>query len=91
MASLPPNTDNAGASEDQMTQHVKFEGVKGYATVESARRRGEEIAALLPDLDYRWAVIVLANGRYAPMVVINRDVPGGPGQFLGLLNVCMVN
>lgn len=64
---------------------------KGYKTYKTAWLRGVEIATARPGLDYRWVVVALPNGRYAPLVVINDKVPGGPGPFLGELNVCLVN
>jgi hypothetical protein len=36
-------------------------------------------------------VIKLENGRYAPMIILNNSVPGGPGMFLGERNVCLAN
>ena len=72
-------------------QQVVFEGVKGYATHAAAQKRGEEIARNRSNVAYRWAVIVLANGRFAPLVIINDSVPGGPGMFLGERNVCITN
>lgn len=71
--------------------HVKFENVKGYATYATAQKRGEAIASKRSDVSYRWLVIALPNGRFAPCVVINNTVPGGPGLFLGERNVCITN
>ncbi len=70
---------------------VKFENVEGYATYENAKKRGEQIEAARADVNYRWAVIALPSGRFAPMVVLNNNVPGGPGMFIGERNVCMTN
>jgi hypothetical protein len=70
---------------------VKFENVKGYATYDRAVKRGQEIEASRKDVNYRWVVIALPSGRFAPMVVVNNSVPGGPGMFLGELNCCMIN
>jgi hypothetical protein len=72
-------------------KHVKFENVRGYATYENAAKRGQAIADARPDLDYRWVVIALPNGRFTPMVVCNNNVPGGPGNFIGEVNVCIIN
>jgi hypothetical protein len=73
-------------------QLVKFEGIEGYATPERAEKRGQEVASQLPkEHPIRWLVIVLANGRFAPCFVVNGVYPGGPGMFLGLRNVCVVN
>lgn len=74
-----------------MAQHLTFERVRGYSTYERARRRGEEVAAARPDVDYRWVVIALPNGRFTPMAIISDSVPGGPGMFLGENNFCMAN
>lgn len=71
--------------------HAKFENVRGYATYEAARKRGEEVEAARPDVSYRWVVIALPTGRFAPMVVVNSGVPSGPGMFIGERNVCIVN
>jgi hypothetical protein len=68
-----------------------FDEVKGYATRERAVKRGEEVAGALSDLSFQWVVVALPNGRFAPCVVVNSTVPGGPGRFLGLRNVCLVN
>jgi hypothetical protein len=70
---------------------VEFAGVEGYKTRENAVKRGEEIAATRTDVECRWVVIALPNGRFAPLVVLNNSVPGGPGMFLGERNVCLVN
>lgn len=71
--------------------HVKFENVKGYATYANAQKRGEEIAAKNSDLSYRWLVIALPNGRFTPCIVLNNNIPGGPGNFVHEVNVCVVN
>lgn len=70
---------------------AKFDRVKGYATYAAAQKRGEEVEAARKDVDYRWVVISLPSGRFAPMVIINNSIPGGPGMFLGERNVCMAN
>lgn len=70
---------------------VVFEEVKGYATYDAARKRGEEIARNRCDVSYRWCVIALESGRFAPMVIVNERVPGGPGMFMGERNVCITN
>lgn len=67
--------------------HVKFENVRGYATYAGAQKRGEEIEAAR----YRWVVIALPSGRFAPMVICNNSIPGGSGNFVGERNVCVVN
>lgn len=77
-------------------QHLTFEGVHGYATYDNAKKRGEEIAAARVNSEndkahYRWVVIALPSGRFAPMVIVNNTVPGGPGLFLGERNVCIAN
>lgn len=65
---------------------------KGYATYAAAQKRGEEVAARIGDAaNYRWVVIALPTGRFAPMAIINNNVPGGPGLFLGERNLCMAN
>ena len=71
--------------------HCAFENVKGYATYVKAKKRGEESAAARSGIDYRWVVIALPSGRFAPMVILNNSVPGGPGMFLGEVNVCLSN
>lgn len=77
------------------SKHLKFENVKGYATYENAQKRGEAVAearkAMDPRAYYHWVVIALPNGRFAPMAIINGTVPGGPGAFLGEVNLCMAN
>jgi hypothetical protein len=70
---------------------VKFEGVHGYATYAAAQKRGEEVERQRGDINYRWVVVALPNGRFAPMVVLNNSIPTGPGMFLGERNVCMSN
>jgi hypothetical protein len=74
-------------------QYLSFPGVKGYATAANAEKRGREIEQKYsaPDVNFRWVVIVLKNGRFAPMIILNNSVPGGPGMFLGELNVCLAN
>lgn len=72
-------------------KQCKFENVKGYATYANAQKRGEQIAAARSDIDYRWVVIALPSGRFTPMVILNNNVPGGPGMFLGEVNVCLTN
>ena len=80
-----------------MKSFLGFEGIKGYATVASATKRGEEVfEARKPIMEregwsYRWVVIVLENGRFAPMVILNNSIPTGPGMFLGERNLCMAN
>jgi hypothetical protein len=74
-----------------MTHHLKFENVKGYATYEAAMKRGNEVASSRENIDYRWVVIALPNGRFTPMAILNNSVPGGPGMFLGERNLCMAN
>lgn len=74
-----------------MPKHVEFEKVKGYATYAAAVKRGEEVAAKCNGVDYRWVVIALANGRFTPMAILNQNVPGGPGMFLGERNFCVAN
>lgn len=65
---------------------------KGYKTYEAAQKRGEEVAARVGnEANYRWVVMALPNGRFAPLAVINNSVPGGPGMFLGERNFCMTN
>jgi hypothetical protein len=72
--------------------HVKFEGVHGYATYAAAQKRGEEVERQRSGAaEFRWVVIALPNGRFAPMVVLNNNLPGGPGMFLGERNLCMTN
>jgi hypothetical protein len=71
--------------------HCQFEKVKGYATYEAAAKRGFEVASKRTDLTYRWVVIALPSGRFAPLVILNNNIPGGPGNFIGERNVCMAN
>jgi len=70
---------------------VAFHAVKGYKTYARAQQRGEEVARNRCDISYRWAVIALPNGRFAPLVIVNDNVPGGPGLFLGERNICITN
>lgn len=70
---------------------AKFEGVKGYATYAAAQKRGEEVEDSRRGVEYRWVVIALPNGRFAPMAIINNSVPTGPGMFLNERNFCMAN
>jgi hypothetical protein len=72
-------------------QHLNFPGVNGYATIDRATKRGHEIEAKYAGVNFRWVVIALENGRYAPMVILNNSVPGGPGMFLGERNLCLAN
>ncbi len=71
--------------------HAKFDQVKGYATYANAQKRGEELEKQIQDVEYRWVVIALPSGRFAPCVILNQSVPGGPGMFLGEINVCVIN
>lgn len=68
--------------------HLKFEGVKGYATYAAAQRRGEAVEARYGDAT-RWVVIALPNGRFTPMVVYNDQI--NVGCLIGELNVCVAN
>jgi hypothetical protein len=77
--------------EIEMTFRLRFEEVKGYATYAAAIKRGEEVASTHQDINYRWVVIALPTGRFAPMAILNNNVPGGPGPFLGERNFCMAN
>lgn len=70
---------------------VTFKDVKGYATYAAAQKRGQEVEDARKGIEYRWAVIALPSGRFAPMVVVNNSVPTGPGMFLGERNVCITN
>ena len=72
-------------------KHLTFEGVKGYATYEGARKRGQEVADARADISYRWVVIALPSGRFAPMAILGDHVPGGPGMFIGERNFCIAN
>ncbi len=69
---------------------VKFAQVKGYATYERAAKRGQEVEDARSDLVYRWLVVALPNGRFAPVVILNNNISGGPGNFIEK-NVCLVN
>jgi hypothetical protein len=71
--------------------HLNFKGVEGYASAERAAKRGAEIEAKYSGVEFRWSVIVLENGRFAPMILLNNNIPGGPGMFLGERNVCLAN
>jgi hypothetical protein len=78
--------------ESEMSpKHITFDGVKGYATYAAAVKRGEEVAAQRASVDYRWLVIALPTGRFVPMAIINSQVQGGPGMFIGERNFCMAN
>lgn len=76
---------------------AKFENVKGYATYARAAKRGEEVAAKIgsdpsdPRDAYRWVVVSLPGGRFAPCAIVNANLAGGPGRFIGFANVCVVN
>lgn len=74
-----------------LAKHLTFKDVKGYATYAAAQKRGEEVAMAHSGTEYRWVVIALPSGRYTPMVIINNNVQGGPGEFLGERNLCMAN
>lgn len=71
--------------------YIKFENVKGYATYAAAQKRGQEVEDARRDIEYRWVVIALPSGRFTPMVIVNNNVPGGPGMFIGERNVCIAN
>lgn len=80
-----------------MMTYVQFENVKGYATRDAAVKRGMEVQnkrQATMDREgwsYRWVVIALPSGRFAPMVIVNNTIPTGPGMFLGERNLCMSN
>lgn len=69
----------------------KFENVRGYVSYENAMKRGKEVAAAHSGVEYRWVVIALPSGRFAPMAILNQNVQGGPGQFIGERNFCLAN
>lgn len=77
--------------EGVAAMQVAFHAVEGYKTYANAQKRGEEIARNRSEVSYRWAVIALPNGRFAPLIIVNDNVPGGPGLFLGERNVCITN
>ena len=71
-------------------KHLTFPGVEGYKTAANAAKRGNEIAAKYDDLDFRWVVITLANGRFAPMMIANSrtlDI----GILVHEKNLCLAN
>jgi hypothetical protein len=68
---------------------AQFNDTEGYKTYANAQKRGEEIAAKWKGEEFRWVVIALPNGRFAPCIVYNGNLPIGP--LLGLRNVCHVN
>lgn len=75
-----------------MIKFNDFSRVEGYATYDNARKRGEFVASQMPsDVSYRWSVIALPSGRFAPMIILNNTIPGGPGMFLHYKNVCLSN
>ena len=75
----------------KQNQYAAFEGVEGYKTYENAKKRGDEVACEFDHVSFRWVVICLPNGRYAPMIILNQNVHGGPGMFLGHRNGCLCN
>jgi hypothetical protein len=92
MLPRPPGSDTIlNRKENVMAKQLTFSEVQGYATYQNAVKRGTAIAAARADVDYRWVVIALPNGRFTPMAILNNQVPGGPGLFLGERNFCMAN
>jgi hypothetical protein len=80
----------------QFVRQITFERVKGYATYERAVKRGEEVAAMLQQAFpnnkgvVSWVVVPGMPGRWVPAFNVTH-VPGGPGFFLSLTNVCTFN
>lgn len=70
------------------TKHLKFENVKGYATYANAQKAAEKQFGGYSE-DFRWVVIALPSGRFAPLVIINDHT--NPGHFISLNNVCLAN
>lgn len=75
---------------------IDYPNVKGYATYERAKKRGEEVAAQIeaafPNVRnvVSWMVVPGMPGRWVPAFNIT-NVPGGPGMFIGMTNVCTFN
>lgn len=72
--------------------HIKFEGVKGYATYGNAAKRGNDIAEAVAKHDKngaRFVVIALPNGRYAPCFMVYGDKR--PEYYMHQTNVCLAN
>lgn len=74
-----------------MPKQLTFDGVKGYASRQFAQARGQKLEKDFASVEFRWVIITLPSGRYAPMIILNDSIPGGPGMFLGQTNVCMAN
>ena len=78
------------------TQFIEFPKVKGYATYERAKKRGEEVAAKLDAAlpnnkgHIGWMVVPGMPGRWVPAFNCT-NIPGGPGMLLGEINVCTFN
>ena len=74
-----------------MTTQITFKNVKGYATYERAKKRGEEFAATLPRdcADTRWVVVALPNGRFTPSFIVSGTF--NPGYVIDAVNVCCMN
>lgn len=76
---------------------ITFENVKGYATRANAKKRGDEVAAMIQPHVLKGGMlryVLLQNevtGRWVPAFIVNGNVPGGPGMFIGLTNVCVFN
>lgn len=70
--------------------HLKFDEVKGYATYENARKRGEALESELKGIcSFRWVVVALPSGRFAPMVIANDSV--SPAWVIHNANCCIGN
>jgi hypothetical protein len=75
---------------------IDYPNVKGYATYERAKKRGEEVAAQLVAAFpthksvVSWLVVPGMPGRWVPAFNIT-NLPGGPGALIGLVNVCSFN
>lgn len=79
-----------------VTRFIEFPNVKGYATYERAKKRGEEVAAKL-DAAFpnnkgvvSWVVLPAMPGRWLPAFNC-QHLPGGPGALLGSINVGIFN
>lgn len=71
---------------------ITFENVKGYATIERATKRGQEVEAILIEggatpRNVRWLVMPCKDGRWVPAFIFNTDT--NPALFM--TNVCTFN
>lgn len=78
-----------------MSRFIDFEGVKGFASYEIAKKKGEAVAAEVAEIvgqkdayRVRWMIIALESGRFVPAFRCCDVVQ--PGYFLGRPNICMM-